>query len=106
MAKASSETLAHRIVERVLARVAERCMAHVVPEPDGFDQVLVQAQRPGDDARDRGRLERVGHASPVVIAGGVDEDLRLSLQAPERLGVHDAVAVSLERRSDSGFLLG
>ena len=50
MAKAPSETLAHRIVERVLARVSERRMAHVVPEPDGFDQVLVQAQRPGDDA--------------------------------------------------------
>ena len=35
----------------------------------------------------------------VVIALGRDEDLRLVLQAPERLAVHDPVAVALQRRA-------
>ncbi len=81
--------------------VPERRVSHVVPEPDRLDEVLVQPQRPRDDARDRSRLERVGHARAVVVAFRVDEDLRLPLQPPERLRVDDAVAVALERRPDA-----
>ena len=95
-----------RVVERVLARVAERRVPHVVPEADRLDEILVQPQRPGDDARDRRRLERVGHARAVVVAGRVDEDLRLPLQAAERLRVDDPVAVALERRPDVALVLG
>ena len=95
-----------RRVERVLAGVPERRVAHVVPEPDRLGQVLVQPQRPRDDARDRRRLERVGHARAVVVALRVDEDLRLPLQPPERLRVDDAVAVALERRAHAALLLG
>src|SRR5262249_29897530 len=60
-------------------------------------EVFVQPQRPGNAARNRGRLERVGHARAVVVAGRVDEDLRLTLEAAERLRVEDAVPVALER---------
>ena len=102
---AEPEALAEHLVERVLARVAERRVAHVVPEPDRLGQVLVQPQRAGDDARDRGRLQRVRHARAVVVALRVDEDLRLALQAPERLRVDDPVAVALERRADGARLL-
>ena len=58
-----------------------------------------------DAAGDRGRLERVRHARPVVVARRVDEDLRLALQAAKRLRVEDAVAVALERRPDAARLL-
>ena len=103
--EAPPEALAQRVVERVLARVPERRVAHVVPEPDCFHEILVQAQSPRDDARDRGRLERVRHPRAVVVALGVDEDLRLPLQPPERLRVHDAVAVALERRPHGALVL-
>ena len=49
-----------------------------------------------DDLRD---LQRVGQPRAVVVALGRDEDLRLVLQAAERLGVHDPVAVALQRRA-------
>ena len=45
-------------------------------------------------------------ASDKVVAGRRDEDLRLMLQAPERLAMDDSVTVSLELRSDWGRLLG
>ena len=99
VAKAAAESLVECLVERLLAGVAERWMAHVVTETDRLHQVLVQAQRPRNAARDRGRLECVGHPGPVVIAGGIDEHLRLAFQAAERLRVEDAVAVALERRA-------
>ena len=95
-----------RRVERLLARVTEGRVAGVVAEPDRLDEILVQPERTGDDAGDPGRLERVGHPGPVVVAGRVDEDLRLALQAPERLGMDDPVAVALERRADAALLLG
>ena len=78
----------------------------VVAEADRLGQILVQPQRPRDDARDAGRLERVRHARAVVVARRVDEDLRLALQAAERLRVQDAVAVALERRADAALVLG
>ena len=81
----------------VLAGVPERRVAEVVAEPDRLGQVLVEPQRARDGARDPRRLERVGEPRAVVIALGRDEDLRLVLEPPERLGVDDPVAVALER---------
>ncbi len=103
--EAPPETRVERVVERLLPGVAERRVARVVPEADRLDEVLVQAQRSRDDAGDRRGLERVRHSRPVVVAEWVDEDLRLSLQAAERLGVHQAVAVALKRGADAAGLL-
>ena len=86
--------------------MAERRVAEVVPEGDRLGQLLVQPQHLRDAARDLRHLERVGQARPVVIAGRREEDLRLVLQAPERLAVNDAVAVALERRPDRILGLG
>src|SRR5438105_2018257 len=98
--------LAQHRVERLLAGVPERGMPEVVPEADRFHEVLVQAQRPRDAARDAGRLEGVREAGAVVVAVRVDEDLGLVLEAAKRLRVDDAVAVALERRPEPAFLLG
>ncbi len=84
VAEASSEALGERLVERLLAGMAEGRVPRVVPEPDRLDEVLVQLERPRHDPRDPGRLERVGHAGAVVVADRVDEDLRLPLEAAER----------------------
>ena len=73
------------------------------PRPIASVRSSFSAQRARDDARDAGRLERVGHPRAVVVARRVDEDLRLALQAAERLRVEDAVAVALERRSDAAL---
>ena len=77
--------------------MAERRVARVVAEADRLDEILVQAQRTGDAARDRRRLERVRHPRAVVVAGRIDEHLRLALEPAERFRVEDAVAVALER---------
>ena len=92
-------------VERLLAGVTEGRVTGVVAEPDRLDEILVERERPRDDARDGGRLERVGHPRPVVVACGIDEDLRLALEPPEGLRVDDPVAVALERRSQAALRL-
>jgi hypothetical protein len=80
----------------------------VVPEPDRLGEVLVQAQRAGHRPRDLRHLDRVRQARAEVVALGGDEDLRLVLEAAERLGVHDPVAVALQRRAQAavGLLSG
>ena len=105
VAETAAKARRERRVERFFASVAERRVAHVVTEADRFDEVFVQAQSAGDDACDARRLERVRHARAVVVAGGVDEDLGLALQPPERLRVHNAVAIALERRPDPALVL-
>ena len=99
MTKAGAEPLGEAGVEDGLADVPERRMAEVVAHADRLDEVLVERERARHRARDLGHLDRVRHARAVVVALGRDEDLRLVLQAPERLAVHDPVAVALQRRA-------
>ena len=96
VAEAAVEALAQRAVERRLAGVPEGRVPEVVAEADRLGEVLVEAQRARDGARDPDGLERVREARAVVVALGRDEDLRLVLEAPERLAVGDAVAIALE----------
>ena len=87
----------HQPREHALARVAERRMAEVVREHDRLGELLVQAQRARDRARDLAGLDRVGEAVPEVVALVIDEHLGLVLEAPERARVHDPIAIALER---------
>src|SRR4029077_1079490 len=105
-AKAEPEPLAQGGVECFLARVPEGRMPEIVAESDRLSQILVQAQRPGDTARNAGGLERVREPGPVVIATRVDEDLRLVLETAERLRVHDPVAIPLEGGPQPAVILG
>ena len=100
------EPARHQVAQHALAGVAERRVAQVVPERDRFGQLLVQVQHLGDGPRDLRHLERVRQPRAVVIAGRREEDLRLVLQAAERLAVDDPVAVALKRRADVVFRLG
>ena len=63
-----SEAQRAYLVQRAFARVAERRVTEVVSERDRFGQVLVQAQRPRDRARDLRDLERVRQPRAVVVA--------------------------------------
>ncbi len=101
-----AEAVVEQRVERRLAGVPERRMTEIVAEADRLGEVLVQSQSARDHPGDTGGLEGMGHAGSVVVTRRVDEDLRLALQAPERLRVQDAVAVALERRPDAALLLG
>ena len=100
------EAAGDELVERRFAGMAERRVAGVVAQPDRLGKILVQAERARDHPGDPGRLERVRHARPVVVVRRVDEDLRLALQAAERLRVQDPVAVALERRPHRALGLG
>jgi hypothetical protein len=95
-----------RLVQSLLAGVAKGRMADVVPECDRLGQVLVQPQCPRDSPGDLRDLQGVGQPRPVVVATGVDEDLRLVLEPPERLRVEDSVAVAHEARPPRIRLLG
>ena len=88
-------------VERTLAGMAERRMAEIVGERQRLGQVLVEAERAGERARDLGHLERMGEPRAVMVALVEHEDLGLVLEAAERGRVNDAVAVAAKR--DCGF---
>src|SRR4029077_5625931 len=90
--EAPPERCVESVVERLLPRMPERRVAGVVPEADRLGEILGEAQRPRDDTRDGGRLERVRHSRAVVIAFRIDEDLRLPLQPAERLRGDEPVA--------------
>ena len=90
-------------VQRFLSGVAERRVAEVVGEREGFRQVFIEAERAGDGAGDLRHLDRMGEAGAVEIALVVDEDLGLVLEPAEGGGVDDAVAVALARGAGGGL---
>ena len=75
------------------------------PSPIASTRSSLSPQRPADRARDLRRLQRVGEPRAVVVALGRHEHLRLVLEPPERLAVHDPVAIALERRAQRALLL-
>src|SRR5262249_37118015 len=74
-------------------------------EADRLDEVLVQAQRTRDRARDLRNLERVREARPIEIAFVVHEHLRLVDETAECGRVDHAIAVALELGSVRGRVL-
>src|SRR5258707_11572680 len=88
--------LAQRLVEGCFPGMAKRSVAYVVPQSDGFDQVLVEPEGSTDGSGYLGDFERVGEPGSVVVAGRIDEDLRLVFEPAKRLAMEDAVAVALE----------
>ncbi len=60
----------HQAGKRYLAGMAERGVTQVVGKADGFDQVLVRAQGPGDGPPDLRHLQGVGQAGAEIIAFG------------------------------------
>ena len=85
------------MIERALAGMAERRMAEVVAERRALREILVEAERAGERARDLGDLQRVGQPGAEMIALVKHEDLGLVREPAERRGVDDAVAIAAER---------
>src|SRR5436305_4054494 len=92
--------------ERLLPEVSERSVAQIVPERDGFGEILVEPQRASDRSSDVADIERVRQPHAVVVALGREEHLRLVLETAERFGVDDPVAVALEAGADRIGRLG
>ena len=90
---------AHLRIERLLAGVAERRVAEVVGERQGFGQVLVEPQAARQGAGDLRHLDGVGQAGAEAVAFVEHEDLGLVLEASEGAGMDDPVAVAAEGRA-------
>ncbi len=75
----------------------ERRMTQIVRQRYGLDQIFIELQSAGDGATQLRHLKRVRHPRAKEIAFMVQEHLRLVNQAPERGGMHDTVAIALER---------
>ena len=92
----------HQARQHRFALVAERRMAEVVRQRDGFGQVGVQPQRAGDVARDGGDFNRVRQPRAEMVAGAVEKNLRLVFEPAEGARMDDAVAVALVMRAPVG----
>ena len=71
-------------------------MAEIVRQRQRLGEVLVEAERAGQRARDLGHFERVGEPGAVVVALVEDEHLRLVLEPAEGRRMDDAVAIAAE----------
>lgn len=82
-------------------------MAEVMREGDGFGKVLIELQRAGDAAGDRGDFHRVRESGAQVVARAVEKNLRLVLQPSEGARVNNAVAIALIFRTPRrrGFIV-
>ena len=93
-------------IERAFSGMAEWRMPQVVGERERLGQILVEPQPPGQRARDLRNLERMGKPCPIVIALVKNENLGLVLEAPERGGMDDAVAIAPKGAAACAWRLG
>jgi len=85
--------------------MAERRVAQIVAESNGFGQIFIQSQSPRQGARDLGDFQGMGQAGPIMIAFRRQENLGLVLQTPESFAVQDPVPIDLKSGPDrAGWL--
>ena len=89
-----------------LGGVAGGAVAAVVAGGGGRGEGHVEADGAGDADRHLADLDGVGEPGAEVVVVGGHEDLALAGQAPEGLGVLDAVEVALEAGAEPVRLLG
>ena len=82
--------------------MAERGVAEIVRQRNGFGEVLIELQRAGDIARNRRDFHRVRQPRAEVVAGAVEKDLRLVFEPAEGARVNDSIAVPLVLRAPFG----
>ena len=83
-------------VERTLAGVAEGRVPKIMPQRNGLGQILVELQRPCRGAGKAGDLKGVRQPCAVMVALGLEVNLRLVLQAAEGFRVGYPVDIALE----------
>jgi hypothetical protein len=90
------EAVRHQFVERTLTDMTEGSMAQIVPESDGFGQILIQAETARQRAGHLGNLQRMGEAGAVMIPFRGKKDLRFEFQAAEGFAMDNTIPVPLE----------
>ncbi len=85
-----------QLVQCALPDVAKGCVAKVMRQGDGFGQVFVQKQAPGDGARHLGHFQGVRQPGAVMVSLRRQKNLCLELQATKPLGMDDTVPVTLK----------
>ena len=93
-------------IERPLAGMAERGMPDVMGQRQRFGEVLVEPKLAGQRTGDLRDFQGMGQPGAVMIALMEHENLRFVLQAPERGGMNDPVAIPPERATRLAWRLG
>jgi hypothetical protein len=75
--------------------MAKRRMTEVVGQRNGFGQVFIEPERPGDATGDGRDFHRVREPRAQMVAGAVKENLCLVFEPAEAARVNDAVTVAL-----------
>ena len=96
----------HAGIQRILPRVAKRCVAQVMCQRDGLYQVLIERQRTRHGAPQLRHFQRVRQPGAEQVALVVEKNLRFIHQPAKRRAVHDAVAVALKLGARGRWRLG
>ena len=92
-------------VQRALSCMAEGRMSKIMPQSDGFHQILVQPERLCDGSGVLRNFQRMRQSRAVMVALRRQEHLGLILQSAECLAVQNSVPVPLKDRPDVTGLL-
>ena len=87
--------VAHQVVERLFAGVAEWGVTKVVGKRNRLGKILVESQRAGDIPGDGGHLHCVCEPRAQVVAAAAQENLCFAVESSKGPGVDDPIAVAL-----------
>src|SRR5262245_31822164 len=81
-------------------------MPEIVRERDRLSEIFVEPKPTGDRPADRRDLDGVCQPCAEMVAGSVEDNLRLVFEPAERLGMDDASPITLEFRPVGMMRLG
>lgn len=98
--------LLHTIIQGILTGMSERCMAQIVRQGDGFDQIFIEPQISCYRTSDLRHFQAVRKARAEQVSFMIDEYLGFILQSPESRRMNDAIAIALKLAATSRCSLG
>ena len=90
----------HDFLQAAFSGMAERRVAEIVVEGDGFAEFFIEVKAFAKRAGDLRDFNAVGQAGSVVFALMIGKDLRFAVQTAKSRGVNQSVTVALKRRAD------
>ena len=97
------EAIGTDLIQNGFSGMTEGRMPQVMPQGNGFRQILIQTKRSGDGAGNLSDLQGVGQPGSVMIPHRGEKHLCFSLESPEGVTVEDPIPVTLKFRPVGAF---
>ena len=95
-----SESFTEHLIECPFSGMTKRCVSKIMSQCNGFGQIFIESEGPGNGSRCLRHFQRMGQSGTVMVSLWSKKYLCLVLQSPKGFTMQNPIPVSLINRPD------